>query len=59
MICGYYYHFKDIGFKYQPYICNECRDFSVTVMNLSDFFILNIKGMIIGSIFLVLIKKKL
>ena len=21
MICGYYY-FKDIGFKYQPYVCN-------------------------------------
>ena len=43
MICGYYY-FKDIGFKYKPYVCNECHDISMTVMNLSDFFILNIKG---------------
>ena len=38
IICGYYY-FKDIGFKYQPYVCNECHDFSMTVMNLTDFFI--------------------
>ena len=43
MICGYYY-FKDIGFKYRPYVSNECHDFSMTVMSLSDFFILNIRG---------------
>ena len=42
MICSYYY-FKD-KFDYQPYVCNECHDFSMTVMNLSDFFILNIKS---------------
>ena len=40
MICNYSY-FSD-GFKYQPYVCNECHDFSMTVMNLSDFFIINI-----------------
>ena len=32
MICNYYY-LKDIGFKYQPYICNGCHDFSMTVQN--------------------------
>ena len=32
MICNYYY-FKDIGFKYQPYVCNRCHDFGVTVQN--------------------------
>ena len=26
MICNYYY-FSD-GFKYQPYVCNRCHDFS-------------------------------
>ena len=25
IICGYSY-FKDIGFKYQPYVCNGCHD---------------------------------
>ena len=42
MICNHYY-FKE-NFNYQPYVCNKCHDFSLTVMDLSDFFILNIKG---------------
>ena len=42
MICNHYY-FKD-NFDYQPYVCNKCHDFSMTVMDLSDFFILNIKN---------------
>ena len=25
MICHYWY-FTDVGFKYQPYVCNECHD---------------------------------
>ena len=29
---------------YQPYVCNECHDFSMTVMDLSNFFILTTKG---------------
>ena len=43
MICNYYY-FKDIGFKYQPYVCNGCHDFSMTVQNLSEFFVVTIKN---------------
>ena len=43
MICHYWY-FKDIGFKYQPYVCNRCHDFSMIVQNLSDFLILRIKN---------------
>ena len=43
MICNYWY-FKDIGIKYQPYICNGCHDFSMTVQNLSDFFEVTIKN---------------
>ena len=42
MVCIHYY-FKD-KFDYQPYICNKCHDFSMAVMDLSDFYILNIKG---------------
>ena len=44
MICNHYY-FKD-KFDYQPYVINNCHDFSMTVMNLSDFFILNIENVI-------------
>ena len=41
---GHYWYFKNIGFKYQPCICNGCHDFSMIVQNLDDFLILNIKG---------------
>ena len=42
MICNHYY-FKD-KFNYQLYVCNKFHDFSMTVMDLSGFFILNIKN---------------
>ena len=42
MVCNHYY-FK-YNFDYQPYVCNEYHDFSMTMMDLSDFFILNVKG---------------
>ena len=42
MICHYWY-FKDIGFKYQPYDFNGCRDFSMIVQKLDDFVILRVK----------------
>ena len=42
MICRYYY-FKD-GLKYQQYVSNECHDFSMTLKDLSNLFILTIKN---------------
>ena len=30
IIC-HYWHFRDIGFKYQPYVCNGCHDFSMII----------------------------
>ena len=42
MICNHYY-FKD-NFNYQSYVCNECHNFSMIVIDLSDFFIINIKN---------------
>ena len=42
MVCNHYY-FND-KFDHQPYVCNKCHDFSMTVMDLSDFFVLNIEG---------------
>ena len=35
MICNYYYFKND--FSYQPYVCDKCHDFSLTVIDLSDF----------------------
>ena len=41
MICNHY--FKD-KFNYQLYVCNECHDFSMAVIDLSGFYVLTIKG---------------
>ena len=49
MICNYYY-FKDIGFKYQPYVSNGCHDFSMNVQNLSEFFVRTIKNVYITGV---------
>ena len=43
MICHYWY-FKNIGFKYQQYVCNGCHDFNMIVQNLNDFAILRVKS---------------
>ena len=43
MICHCWY-FKDISFKYQPYVCNGSHDFSMIVQNLDNFVILRIKS---------------
>ena len=42
MICDNCY-FKDIGYQYQPHVCNGCHDFSMIAYNLKDFMILNMK----------------
>ena len=44
MIC-YHWYFKDIAYKYEPYVCNRCHDLSMVVYDLDDFMILNIKGL--------------
>ena len=43
MVCHYWY-FRDIGYKYEPYVCNGCHNLSVMVYYLNDFIISNIKG---------------
>ena len=43
MICHSWY-FKDIGFKYQPYVWNGCHDFLMIVQNSDDFLILRVKS---------------
>ena len=43
MICHDWY-FKDIGYKYDSHVCNQCHDLSMVVYDLNDFMILNIKG---------------
>ena len=34
----------DKGFKYEPYLCNDCHDLMQKPMNFNDFIIVSIKG---------------
>ena len=34
-ICHYWY-FKDIGFKYEPYLCKGCHDLTQKSMSYND-----------------------
>ena len=42
-ICDYWY-FKDIGFKYEPYLCNGCHDLMQKAMSLNNIAIAYVKG---------------
>ena len=42
-ICHYWY-FKDVGFKYEPYVCNGCHEISMIAYELKNIAILNVKG---------------
>ena len=42
-ICHYCY-FKDIGFKYQQYLCNGCHALMQKAMNFNDVALAFIKG---------------
>ena len=43
-ICHYWY-FKDIGFKYEPHICNGCHDLMQKAISFNDVAI----GYVAGS----------
>ena len=42
-ICHYWY-FKDIGFKYEPYLCTGCHDLMQKAMGFNDAAIVYVKG---------------
>ena len=42
-IC-HYQHFKDIGFKYEPYLCNVCRVLMQKAMSFNNVAIVYVKG---------------
>ena len=42
-ICHCWY-FKDIGFKYEPYLCNNCHDLMQKTMSFNDIAIVYVKG---------------
>ena len=43
MLCHYRY-FIDVGFKFEPHVCNKCHDVLMTAYELKNIAILNVKG---------------
>ena len=43
MLCHYWY-FKDVGFKFEPHVCNKCHDVLMTTYELKIIAILTVKG---------------
>ena len=41
-LCHYCY-FKDVGFKFEPHVCNKCHDVLMTAYDLKNIAILNVK----------------
>ena len=39
-----YWYFKDIGFKYEPYLRNGCHDLLQKAMSFNDIAIVYVKG---------------
>ena len=42
MLCHDCY-FKDVGFKFEPHVCNKCHDVLMTAYELKNIAILNVK----------------
>ena len=51
-ICHYWY-LEDIGFKYEPHLCNGCHDLMQKAMSFNNVTIVYVKGSVsrIESIF--------
>ena len=43
MLCHYWY-FKNLGFKFEPRVCNKCHDVMMTTYEFKNIAILNVKG---------------
>ena len=40
----HFWYFKDIGFKYEPYLCNGCQDLMQKTMIFNNVAIAHVKG---------------
>ena len=55
-ICHYWY-FKNIGFKYEPDLCNGCHDLMQKAISFNNVVIIDVKGSAYRFIFGISVKK--
>ena len=41
---SHYWYFKDVGFKFEPHVCNKCHAVLMTAYELKAIEILSVKG---------------
>ena len=54
----HYWFLKDVGFKFEEWICNRCHDLLTMAYSLENIAILNAKGVLLGVFWGVLVKMK-
>ena len=57
IICHYWY-FKDIGYKFEPYVCNNCHDILAIVYEFKNIGIINVEGVVYRCILQNMTKKQ-
>ena len=58
MLCHYRY-FKDVGFKFEPHVCNKCHDVLMTAYELKILQYEMLKELILGVFCGVLVRMRL
>ena len=58
MLC-HYWNFNDVGFKFELHVCNKCHDVLMIAYELKNIAILNVKGVVLGVFYGVLVGMKL
>ena len=43
-VLSHYWYFKDVGYKFEPYLCNGCHAVSIMTYDLKNIAVLNAKG---------------
>ena len=44
---SHYWYFKDVGFRFDPHVCNKCQDVLLSGYELENIVILNVKEYIL------------
>ena len=44
---SHYWYFKDVGFRFDPHVCNKCQDVLMSGYELENIVILNVKEYIL------------
>ena len=50
------WYFKDIGFKYEPYLCDDCHNLIQKAMSFNNIAIVYVKEILIKLIFGIWVK---